>query len=84
MTLLGNIIVGLVVALIAFLSGRAFIRDLKRQLKGGGCSACGGNCNNVSLCSRPCTKVPTGVSGTGCSGTCNCGDNIKAAKPAGK
>ena len=57
MTLLGNIIVGLVVALIAFLSGRAFIRDLKRQLKGGGCSACGGSCNGCSGSCNCCDDI---------------------------
>ncbi len=56
--ILGNIIVGAVVALLAFLSGRSVLRSIKAELRGeGSCSGCGrcgqgASCGECRMCER--------------------------------
>jgi len=44
-SILGYIIVLAVLAVPVYFSARYCIRDIRRQLNGGGCTACGGGCS---------------------------------------
>ncbi|MBP3199375.1 MAG: FeoB-associated Cys-rich membrane protein [Butyrivibrio sp.] len=49
-TILGNAVVIIALAIVIFFSGRSTLRQLKKEVKGEGCSACGGSCSGSCSC----------------------------------
>ncbi|WP_155839515.1 FeoB-associated Cys-rich membrane protein [Butyrivibrio proteoclasticus] len=51
-SIIGNVIVIGILAVILFFSGRHAFKIFRNELKGGGCSCCSGNCSCASCGSK--------------------------------
>ena len=60
-SVIGNIIVILILAVVVYFAGRRTIRDIRAELNGEGCSSCGGGCSgcagHCASCGAKCPKA---------------------------
>ena len=80
-SIIGNAVVIIALGIGLFFAGRSTLRQFKRELSGGGCSACGGSCSGCSGCSTSagCGRVDTSgsTSALGSSSCSCCSGNTK-------